>query len=116
MATGAYFELTTVKIYCKIESGDTVDDDILNQFGAYENKALDNFLITITPDVPKVLAALTEDIKDAVNFKVVAKYKAVKEDYEGAGYWAKLAIEARENIKMAIVKNVRNRRIAVDRH
>ena len=80
---GNYFELSVVKEYLEIRSTDTVDDDLLNQLGASANKSMDNFLITFTLNTPRVAASLTEDIKDAVNFKVISKYKAIKEDFEG---------------------------------
>ncbi len=100
-----YFELSTTKMYAKIE--DTGDDGVLNELGESAETSMNNFLTSIvgSDDVPLEGAAITDVIKDAVNFAVVSRYKMINQDYEGAEKWGNQADKMRESIKRGLVED-----------
>jgi len=104
MTAGNYYDQGNVKLLLDIAQDDTVDDETLDALGESANKEIDNFLATMQKDVPP--NTITNDLKMAANYKVIALYKARKNDYDGAKYWNQLYSDIKTAIMDSIANNV----------
>lgn len=79
---GTYFTLATVKIYLSIN--DSVDDTVLNTYGANANQNTEDLLLPHAEVIPFAGASITDKIKQITDFEVCEQYKRYIHDYVAA--------------------------------
>jgi len=93
MVDSQWFDLYIVKKELDIDSADTVDDDLLNDYGDKANRKIDNLIFPFKDDIPES-SNVTEDLKGAAVCYVAYRYKLKTKEFEAA----KMYKEEFENI------------------
>ncbi len=84
---GSYYDKTITKRILDIETSDTADDSVLDNFGDVSNQHIDNILKQHDERIPLSGGAILNDIKLAACFYVAAMFKGRNRDFEGAKHW-----------------------------
>ena len=113
MAVGNYYDQGNVKTLLGIDQEDTIDDEKLDALGEACNNEMNNYLKTLTTNVPP--SVISSDVAMATNYQVVSLYKAQKNDYEGAKYWQERYDTAKKSIMEKLTSNVSMANILVER-
>ena len=113
MVVGNYYDQSQVKMLLGIDQEDTIDDEKLDALGEASNNEMNNYLKTISTDIPP--AVISSDVAMATNYQVVSLYKAQKNDYEGAKYWQERYDMTKKSIMEKLTSNISMANILVDR-
>lgn len=111
--SGNYYDQGNVKLLLGIDQEDTIDDEKLDALGESCNNEMDNYLKTLTTDVPPL--TISSELAMATNYHVVSLYKAQKNDYDGAKYWQERYDLIKKSIMEKLTANVAVANILVDR-
>ena len=111
--SGNYYDQGNVKLLLNVDQEDTIDDEKLDALGESCNIEMDNYLKTLTTDVPPI--TITSDLVMATNYHVVSLYKAQKNDYEGAKYWQERYDMIKKSIQEKLTANIAVSNILVER-
>ena len=67
---GNYYGINSCKDLLNIEVTDTVDDELLNRFGAVANQHIDNILKQHDERIPLKVPSILADVKMSANYYV----------------------------------------------
>ena len=121
---GNYYELNATKDLLNIEIADTVDDEILNRFGAVANQHIDNIQTQHDERIPIKSPKVLSDIKFAANCHVASLFRGKRGDVDTAKFWkeqhqevingiiSKLALDGQPQV----VERFTGRRFSGDAH
>ena len=88
MVDSPWFDLDDCKNEIDIALTDTVDDDILNDWGDKANRKIDNIIFPFKDDIPEN-SDITEDLKGAAVLYVAFRYKLKIKEFEAANLYKK---------------------------
>ena len=88
-----WYSQSDAKSELDIDSADTVDDDLLDDYGDKANRKIDNLIFPFKDDIPES-ADITEDLKGAAVCYVAYRYKLKTKEFEAS----KMYKEEFENI------------------
>jgi len=92
MATN-FFELNACKDLLNIEITDTVDDELINRFGAVANLHMDNILKQMDERIPLKTPSVLADVKMAANYYVCSLFRGKRGDIDTAKFWKDMFTE-----------------------
>ncbi len=88
-----FFELNACKDLLNIDITDTVDDEILNRFGAAGNIHMDNILKQHDERIPLKTPSVLADVKMASNYYVCSLFRGKRGDTDSAKFWKDMFTE-----------------------
>jgi len=74
---------TPLKLFLNIDSADTADDTLLDNFGTVANRIIDNEIFPHKDDIPET-SSLTEDLQESAKLYVAYRYKIHNKEFEEA--------------------------------
>jgi len=77
---GNYYGINAVKDLLNIEITDTVDDELINRFGAVANQHLDNILKQHDERIPLKVPSILADVKMSANYYVCSLFRGKRGD------------------------------------
>jgi len=83
MVDSSWYDLDDCKSELDIASADTVDDSLLDDYGAKVNRKIDNKIFPYKDDIPET-SDITEDLKGAAVLYVAYSYKRKIKEFEAA--------------------------------
>jgi hypothetical protein len=92
MASNLY-ALNACKDLLNIDITDTVDDEILNRFGAVANQHMDNILKQHDERIPLKVPSILADVKMAANYYVCSLFRGKRGDNDTAKFWKEMFTE-----------------------
>ena len=96
-----FFELARAKQILEISADDTEDDALLNQLGRGADQTFKNWILSKQDELPTD-EEITDDMRNAVAFKVAARYQISKKEWDGARLWNEEYQTAIEGIRIGI--------------
>jgi hypothetical protein len=90
---GNYYEINAVKDLLNVEITDTVDDEILNRFGAVANQHMDNIFTQHDERIPLKVPRVLADWKMAANYYVCSLFRGKRGDIDTAKFWKEQHLE-----------------------
>lgn len=97
---GNYFELNDTKRLLNIDISDTVDDELLTQFGEQSNLHIDNILKQHDERIPLKEPGVMADVKQAANYFVASLFRGKRGDADTAKYWKEMFTETINGVIM----------------
>jgi len=88
-----FFELNACKDLLNIEITDTVDDELINRFGAVSNLHMDNILKQMDERIPLKTPSVLADVKMAANYYVCSLFRGKRGDIDTAKFWKDMFTE-----------------------
>jgi len=87
---GNYYGINACKDLLNIDNGDSVDDELLNRFGAVANQHIDNILKQHDERIPLKVPSILADIKMASNYYVCSLFRGKRGDNDTAKFWKEM--------------------------
>ncbi len=82
-----FFGLNSTKRLLNIDIADTVDDELLIEFGAVSNQHIDNILKQHDEKIPLKVPSVLEDVKMAANYYTASLFRGKRGDTDNANFW-----------------------------
>ena len=115
---GNYYGINSCKDLLNIEVTDTVDDELLNRFGAVANQHIDNILKQHDERIPLKVPSILADVKMSANYYVCSLFRGKRGDNDTAKFWKDMFIDTINGIiggilifEAAKARNLFNRKI-----
>ena len=84
---GNYYGINATKDLLNIDVTDSVDDELINRFGAVANQHIDNILKQHDERIPLKVPSILADVKMAANYYVCSLFRGKRGDNDTAKFW-----------------------------
>ncbi len=88
-----FFDLNSTKRLLNIDISDTVDDEILKEFGLTSNQHIDNILKQHDEKIPLKVPSILADVKMSANYYCASLLRGKRGDVETAKFWKSMFTE-----------------------